>query len=317
LDHGKARELYVAAASKGDSAAMAWIGNQYLYGWGTPKDQIRATTWYRKSAEAGETEAQTLLASRLLRGTGTTANFSEAKSWFEAAAGEGDVRAMEELGELYETARYGYVDVEKSKYWYEKASQKGSLSARSRLASVTLKLSNTDADRDRALAAIHETARAGLLNSFVVLGNIYLKGEHGVATNLTEAVGLFREAAEKGFPEAQRLLGLCHAQGLGVPRNRSEGEKWLKQAAQQGNVSAQFALGVMYSREEGVILADYFQAYKWFRIAQRGGQAPPANFEAFAQHNLTQAQVEAADTLVNEFLEEREKQTLQVNADAR
>jgi TPR repeat protein len=44
---------------------------------------------------------------------------------------------------------------------------------------------------------------------------------------MIEAVKWYRKAAEQGFPEAQYGLGVCYANGDGVPKNYMEAYKWM------------------------------------------------------------------------------------------
>lgn len=67
----------------------------------------------------------------------------------------------------------------------------------------------------------------------------------GVKENKTEAIKLFRLAAEQGNPDAQAALGNCYLFGLGIKKNEEEGIKWLRKAAIQGQIDAQNVLKTM------------------------------------------------------------------------
>ena len=84
--------------------------------------------------------------------------------------------------------------------------------------------------------------------------------------------------AVQGQVKAQYNLGIIYAEGLGIPQDQKEANKWWRLSAEQGEVKAQYNLGVRYAKGEGV-LQDYKEAIKWYRLAAE------QEF-ALAQHNL-------------------------------
>ena len=99
-------------------------------------------------------------------------------------------------------------------------------------------------------------------------------------------------------------LGLCYVQGMGVPKSQVEAESWWKRAADQGNTKAQLGLGLLYSRGEEIPF-NPMQSYKWCRIAERGGERLPANFQTITR-GLSPLQIRIADRFVDDFFKERE-----------
>jgi hypothetical protein len=85
-------------------------------------------------------------------------------------------------------------------------------------------------------------------------------------------VPVWEVGADKGWPEAMFLLGLCHRYGVGVARDFVRAAEWFRKAADQGNARGQFSLGVCYLDGKGVA-QDYAEAVKWFRKAAEQGNA--------------------------------------------
>ncbi len=56
---------------------------------------------------------------------------------------------------------------------------------------------------------------------------------------------LWREAAERGLPDAEYFYGECFNWGIGVEANKPEAISWLTRAADHGHARAQFTLGVV------------------------------------------------------------------------
>ncbi len=66
---------------------------------------------------------------------------------------------------------------------------------------------------------------------------MYLRGD-GVPKDMSEAVKWFQKAANQGNQNAQLLLGLSHAGGLGVLKDEIEGLAWLNISAVSGDEEA-------------------------------------------------------------------------------
>jgi TonB family protein len=86
----------------------------------------------------------------------------------------------------------------------------------------------------------------------------------------TQAADLFRQAAERGLPRAQRALGELYREGVGVPRDPAEAAKWLRKAADKDDARAQSSLAALYASGQGVPQSDK-EAVKWFKKAANGG----------------------------------------------
>ena len=90
------------------------------------------------------------------------------------------------------------------------------------------------------------------------------------AKNYTEAVRLYRIAAEQGYADAQCNLGYCYERGLGVEKDPKEAVKWYRKAAEQGFARAQYNLGLCYEYGTGVE-KNPTEAVKWYRKAAEQG----------------------------------------------
>ena len=128
-----------------------------------------------------------------------------------------------------------------------------------------------------AVRLYRKAAEQGNAAAQCYLGYCYEFGK-GVTKDLTEAVKWYRKAAEQGEVTAQCNLGYCYENGIGVPKNYSEAVKWYRKAAEQGYARAQCNLGLCYENAQGVP-QNYTEAVKWYRKAAEQG-------EVTAQNNL-------------------------------
>ena len=102
----------------------------------------------------------------------------------------------------------------------------------------------------------------------------YQRGDY--ATALRE----LRPLAEQGNHSAQFFMGVCYANGYGVPKNLELALQWYRLSSDQGNWLAQNDLGVMYQNGDGV-LQDYEEAARLYRLgADKGYMVAQSNLAA-------------------------------------
>ena len=79
-----------------------------------------------------------------------------------------------------------------------------------------------------------------------------------------EAFGLFKQAAGRGDANGLYNLGMCHARGLGTPRNDEKAFDCFRNAAEKGHPEAINNIGWFF-REGRIVKKDLELAMKWFR----------------------------------------------------
>lgn len=111
-------------------------------------------------------------------------------------------------------------------------------------------------------------------------GLAYLNGD-GVPRDEAKAAALFRDAADRGSPDAAYQLGLLYQRGAGVPQHDGIGLEWLEKAAALGHGEAQLVAGQAYATGRGTP-KDLAWAARWYgKAADQGVTA--------AQHLLGMA----------------------------
>lgn len=79
--------------------------------------------------------------------------------------------------------------------------------------------------------------------------------ETGALSPLETVVLICQAAESKGDPDAQNLLGVMYAAGLGVVQNTDLALEWLNAAARRGSADAYYNLAIIYAT--GTILSSY------------------------------------------------------------
>ena len=77
--------------------------------------------------------------------------------------------------------------------------------------------------------------------------------------------------AEQGNAEAQLMLGVMYARGIGVKQDDFEAVKWYRKAAEQGDADAQAILGFLYLLGERGVQVNKSLAKEWFGKACDNG----------------------------------------------
>lgn len=130
--------------------------------------------------------------------------------------------------------------------------------------------------------------RQGLLgDSFaIVLASYFESGEGLPRPNVWHAMSIFKALAEKGFADAQYLLGDFYWVGHHVMKNRQKAVYWYEKAAMQGMTKAAFYLGLALRYGEGTH-PDMEAAASWILKAAEAGEQDAQNYIAHCyEHGL-------------------------------
>ncbi len=124
-------------------------------------------------------------------------------------------------------------------------------------------------DADNAVAQYH-------------MGRLCLLGHGAMTRDRGRAARLFGRSADRGFTEAQRILGHMYHSGVGVVENLVTAARYWEMAATSGDADSQFCLGMMYSTGKGKERNDHKSMELWLAAAL-GGSAE-AEFHLGSMH---------------------------------
>ncbi len=118
------------------------------------------------------------------------------------------------------------------------------------------------------------------------------------ASDFAQALELTRQAAEKGWKQAQTDMGwLLMNGGKGVNINHAEALEWFRKAASQGSKEAEYYIGELYYRGLDGIKADDAEAMKHWRVAAEAGIAEAQQRLGFLLSQQEQTIAEGLDWL--------------------
>ena len=161
---------------------------------------------------------------------------------------------------------YFLVGGRKLKPLYRKA-EEGDVVAQTALASSLLFGTHGRHDTRESLTWNAKALAAGSPHAKFLYGCRHFGGFNVVA-DWDLAVRLWKEAAEEGDPQACAYMAWAYHFGLGVKASPSEVFKWQAEAARRGMPSVQYLVGVHYARGD-TVERDLVKSYFWLSLADR------------------------------------------------
>ena len=108
-------------------------------------------------------------------------------------------------------------------------------------------------------------------------------------------------AARAGNAEAEELIGVMYASGLGVERDDIRAFEWYLRASMKGHPGAQSGVGWYYEVGRGMPAPDLVRAYMWYVLSAIGGDPDAAISQEEVVKKMTTAQIEKAHMLIDDY----------------
>lgn len=108
-------------------------------------------------------------------------------------------------------------------------------------------------------------------------------------------------AARSGNAEAEELIGVMYASGLGVDRDDVRAFEWYLRAAMKGHAGAQSGVGWYYEVGRGMPAPDLVRAYMWYVLSAIGGDPDAAISQEEVLKKMTREQIEYAHILIEDY----------------
>ncbi len=116
-----------------------------------------------------------------------------------------------------------------------------------------------------------------------------------------EAREMLAPAARSGNADAEELIGVMYAMGLGVERDDRRAFEWYLRSAMKGHPGAQSGVGWYYEVGRGMPAPDLVRAYMWYVLSAIGGDPDAAISQEEVVKKMTREEIEAAHVLVDDY----------------
>ena len=121
------------------------------------------------------------------------------------------------------------------------------------------------------------------------------------ASKFEEAMQELLPAARSGNAEAEELIGIMYAMGLGVKRDDIRAFEWYLRSALKGHPGAQSGIGWYFEIGRGLPAPDLIRAYTWYVLSAIGGDPDAAISQEEVVKKMTPEQIEKAHILIDDY----------------
>lgn len=125
---------------------------------------------------------------------------------------------------------------------------------------------HTEKDPKKAIEYLKPCAEKGFDEAQMLLGRLYSFENNEEMDK--KAFDLFKRSSEQGNAIAMADLGMMYKYGRGCKLNFNKARKWFKKSAKLGNDKAAYSLGYLYLKGFGNITQNYDKAVKWFQKSE-------------------------------------------------
>lgn len=108
-------------------------------------------------------------------------------------------------------------------------------------------------------------------------------------------------AARSGNAEAEELIGVMYALGLGVEQDHVRAFDWYLRSAMKGHAGAQSGVGWYYETGLGLPAPDLVRAFLWYQLSTIGGDPDAAISVEEVIKKMTPEQIDHAQQLVDDY----------------
>ena len=116
-----------------------------------------------------------------------------------------------------------------------------------------------------------------------------------------EAMAQFRVLARSGNADAEELIGVMYALGLGVERDDERAFEWYLRASLKGHPGAQSGLGWYYEVGRGLPAPDLVRAYLWYGLSAIGGDPDALDSLELITPRMTAEERARAQVLIEDY----------------
>ena len=119
--------------------------------------------------------------------------------------------------------------------------------------------------------------------------------------NFKKAMVELLPAARSGNADAEELIGVMYAMGLGVKRDDRRAFEWYMRSSLKGHPGAQSGVGWYYEVGRGMEAPDLVRAYTWYVLSAIGGDPDAAISQEEVVKKMTKEQIAAAHILIDDY----------------
>ena len=121
------------------------------------------------------------------------------------------------------------------------------------------------------------------------------------ANKFEEARKLMLPLARSGNADAEELIGVMYALGLGVEKDDRRAFEWYLRSSLKGHPGAQSGLAWYYEVGRGLPAPDKVRAHMWYTLSSIGGDVDAPDSLASIEQRMTRAEINESLELVADY----------------
>ncbi len=261
------REFEKMLEDRAEDNLLYRVGTMYYAGHGTPADPDKAFDYFVKAAEFKNVHAQYALGKTYADPESSHYDLDKAIKYFELSQEQGNTYATYELGKIYLDQDKSHYDAAKGISCLE-AVKEDNVYALTRLGKIYLTgIPDINPDIEKALSYLKNAAEKGYDNAQYTLGKYYMDPESD-HYDPKKGIKLLESIKDKNI-YALAKLGNVYLWGKhpGIDQDTEKGLSYLKEAAEKGNEYAQASIDIYndVQHNRGINFA-IGAGYRCFRI---------------------------------------------------
>lgn len=181
-------------------------------------------------------------------------NQAQYVKWLERLGQTGDMKAYIQLGNIYRDGKAVAKDLIKAEQFFLLAYDSGDISAKNLLGDLYREqgLYYDKSNLNEALKWFEKGAALGNAECLNNAGLYYWHGK-GTAVNYNKAANYFLQSANQDYYHALNNIGTAYLNGLGIEKNEDKAVYWYRRAAEKGHPDAKRMLKQLEKRVVTII----------------------------------------------------------------
>ena len=144
---------------------------------------------------------------------------------------------------------------------------------------------------------------AGFFFSTAVQADVEAGRQLMEAGKFVEARETLLPMANAGNADAEELIGVMYAMGLGVKQDRRRAFEWYMRASLKGHAGAQSGIAWYYETGMGLPAHDLVRGYMWYVLSAIGGDPDAAISQQEIVKKMTAEEIAEAKILIEDYRE--------------
>ena len=160
--------------------------------------------------------------------------YKETLTLLHPLAQNGNPTAQVLIGRCYENGLGTSQNMETAAKWYALASEQNDVQGTVQLAYCYENGLGVPKDTTKAVALMKKAAEANSAEAQFDMAMYYNAGQHGLPKDFKESFAWAKKSADQGYAQAERFVGACYENGIGVSADQALAKEWYAKAQAKG-----------------------------------------------------------------------------------